>query len=387
MKTPLFAIALFLAALLLHGCTNQAQPALERVVVDIQTMSTAHLSGLGRYERFVALESVDEALLGSIDAVKLSAEGHFLVGDFRASLKIYRFDENGRFLTAYGNKGEGPGEWAYLSGFEIFPGGQILAVSPRKLSLFDPDGSFLKQVHLPYFADESHRLGEHIYLRTAPTGRNRLSREIVVFDRHLAEVTSMHPFDRRIQILSYLPVNSMAATHHGLYVAERFDFGLTLYDLEHRPQAYFPFPNQNQANGDRWQVKPKTDWDLQQMVMGLHRTHAIYAFDEGLFVLEIHGQRRIFRANLLDPAQQVMFRFDELPLFRTENDAFLPPGKIVGAYERGIIGVLDNPELFERHRSNYPGLDKLSYSIESNPILLFLDLNMPSKDGKKEPAS
>jgi len=381
-KTPSYF--LITLSVLTIGCSYQAQPVGARHVVDIHTLNTHQISDLGQYERFVALETVDEALIGSIDAVKQSSEGDFLIGDFRSTLKIYRFDRDGRFLTAYGNKGQGPGEWENLRGFEIFPSGEILAVSPRMLTLFAPDGALLNQLDLPYFADESLLMGERVYLRTAPLGRKGMKNEIKIYDKELKEVKTMHPFDRRIQILAFLPTTSMATRNGQLFVSQRFDFGLTIYDDSHQAQAYLPFPNYNDAFPDLWKVKPKTDGDIQKMVTRLHRAVAIYAYDEGLFLLETNAERGILRANLLDPQENQMYRFQDLQLFNPDN-TFLPLNKIVGAYERGIIGVLDNPDLLEKHRSQYPGLTNIKVTVESNPILVLLDLNMPDK--KVEPSS
>ncbi len=85
--------------LLLSACGSETwvrTPAKPATVVNQQATS---LDQLGYYARAVALESHEDALLGSISDVKVdAATGDLLVADFKISKQVYRFNAEGRYL-------------------------------------------------------------------------------------------------------------------------------------------------------------------------------------------------------------------------------------------------------------------------------------------------
>lgn len=69
--------------------------------------------------RYIALETTDESLIGSIGHLVVYREEFYL---FDKNVKqILRFGKDGKFLCRYGQKGSGPGEYASISAFMSIP--------------------------------------------------------------------------------------------------------------------------------------------------------------------------------------------------------------------------------------------------------------------------
>lgn len=63
---------------------------------------------------------------------------------------IYKFDRDGKFITSFGQRGQGPGEIQYAYYQRITMENEIPVVGGRKLLFFDKDGNFLKETHFEF---------------------------------------------------------------------------------------------------------------------------------------------------------------------------------------------------------------------------------------------
>jgi hypothetical protein len=93
-----------------------------------------------------------------VDAV-VTETGGLLVADYGAN-KIVEFDSSGAFLRAFGQSGEGPGEFRALYRIAITPTGQVLAYDhgTKEVSYFERTGKFLRRTRLPYFFSQVDRI-------------------------------------------------------------------------------------------------------------------------------------------------------------------------------------------------------------------------------------
>lgn len=67
-------------------------------------------------------------------------------------VRIDKYSPEGKFLLSFGRKGEGPGEFKYVPSFAVNTDGMVYAIDiTRKISIFNPDGTFLKYDQLPGF--------------------------------------------------------------------------------------------------------------------------------------------------------------------------------------------------------------------------------------------
>lgn len=99
--------------------------------------------------RYIALETTDESLIGSIGHLVVYREEFYL---FDKNVKqILRFGKDGKFLCRYGQKGSGPGEYASISAFYVDP-------YREEVGVFDPatyrvyryrlDGEYIETVQV-----------------------------------------------------------------------------------------------------------------------------------------------------------------------------------------------------------------------------------------------
>jgi hypothetical protein len=90
----------------------------------------------------------NDTLLAYIMKVVYS-EGEYFVKDNKS--KFLRFNEKGELLNQIGSQGRGPGEYRYLSDFEIDPETRDIYVSGGKLNqimIYSPDGKFKSSINI-----------------------------------------------------------------------------------------------------------------------------------------------------------------------------------------------------------------------------------------------
>lgn len=87
-------------------------------------------------------------LLSRVNGAARLSDGRIVVADGGSS-QLRFFDSTGRFLTAAGRSGEGPGEFEFLNRVWRRPG-DSLAVTDRspRVSYFGPDGRYVRAVHV-----------------------------------------------------------------------------------------------------------------------------------------------------------------------------------------------------------------------------------------------
>jgi sugar lactone lactonase YvrE len=87
-----------------------------------------------------------ETFAGPCD-VAVAANGDIFVADGHVNARIVKFDKDGKFIKAWGRKGEGPGEFNLPHTLVIDSRGRVLVGdrSNNRIQIFDQDGAFLDQ--------------------------------------------------------------------------------------------------------------------------------------------------------------------------------------------------------------------------------------------------
>jgi len=93
------------------------------------------------------LECGNGEFFSRIDSIKTSEDGRVFIADDKNS-KIYIFDKNGKYVTAFGKKGEGPGEFRYLESIHVLKD-MVVVVGRVHLIYFDTDGKYIKTEKYP----------------------------------------------------------------------------------------------------------------------------------------------------------------------------------------------------------------------------------------------
>lgn len=114
-KHPL-KILLLLA--LLSACSSGTKNGENnRRQITISATKDSSVSDLMEY-RFISLETSEECLIGHMADVQMHANRIFVLDSHKSSA-LFVFDQNGRFLTKVGTKGNGPGEYNHPQSFVI----------------------------------------------------------------------------------------------------------------------------------------------------------------------------------------------------------------------------------------------------------------------------
>lgn len=108
---------------------------------------------------FVAIGQVEgdpEYLFGSVAGAVALSSGHTAVLDFATS-DVRVFDARGAWVGSFGGEGDGPGELRVVGDLWRRPGDSVVVMHYGGLTLFDPEGSFVRSVN-PEATPRGHRV-------------------------------------------------------------------------------------------------------------------------------------------------------------------------------------------------------------------------------------
>ncbi len=96
-------------------------------------------------------DSPDASFAGRVD-LDVHKDGSIFVLDSKDN-RVKVFDAAGRFLRAFGKKGQGPGELNQPAGILFSPEGDVIVEDPmnHRLAVFTPDGTFVRHVSTAKF--------------------------------------------------------------------------------------------------------------------------------------------------------------------------------------------------------------------------------------------
>ena len=105
------------------------------------------------FEEDLTIGSVDgekNSMFGGLICFNTDDDGNFYVSDTKA-LRIQKYSPQGEYLLTIGREGQGPGEFRSLSvvRFDKNDNLFICDVTGRKVSFFNKEGKFLKQIKMP----------------------------------------------------------------------------------------------------------------------------------------------------------------------------------------------------------------------------------------------
>lgn len=168
-RGPLYAILFLVIA----GCNEKGDirerfddPEVKVLHIESpQKDSTIFLSSLVSDVSVLTLDYNEESTIGEIVKLKIHDEKIYIRDKYQSSIAV--FDINGRFLNRIGMQGRGPREYIALSDFDISEmTGHILIHdnSTQKIYTFLSDGTFVKEIQMPFAADQIAVWKDLIYM-------------------------------------------------------------------------------------------------------------------------------------------------------------------------------------------------------------------------------
>ena len=164
----------FILMLSLLVCCAPKQDEVERVIEDGIEVVLNHtepyvISGAKTFtvEKILTLDTENDEIAGlgltDINDIGVDSEGQIFVSNLRAPGEcIFIFNEEGRFVTAFGNRGQGPGEFQRLLHMAVNDLDEIIVTDRGKVVVFSNDGEFTKEFRI-----------DSEYMRIVPLNRDR----------------------------------------------------------------------------------------------------------------------------------------------------------------------------------------------------------------------
>jgi hypothetical protein len=113
------------------------------------------------------LETTDECLIGYHDKI-LIKNNRIYVADYTVSAAIFVFDMNGKFLFKIARKGQGPGEYSYISDIDVRNNGDVYVYNPfqRKILIYNSVGKYLHDIYFDYLFSNFCIANNKLYIST-----------------------------------------------------------------------------------------------------------------------------------------------------------------------------------------------------------------------------
>jgi hypothetical protein len=339
------------------------------------------LKELGKITKVIKLETSKNSLLGRIGRVLVDKENDDLVvGDFRNTIQVLRFNKEGEFICKYGRKGEGPGEYVKVYDFTLTDNGDVILLTRLKLIKFSKDGTFLQESRTKVFAEYIEFVNDLIYVFVLHYDRKpKEKKAVLVFDSFLKNIGGIGEYDTRIEKNLLVVTNALAKIDGSLFFIELYDLCLHIYDTQTKKLSRLSIPNNNSRLDDFWKKKQFTRKDDRELNTHLHRFGDILTMNERVLLIEDYNAEEIYRVWLLNLEKQEALIFNQSSLygdFRVKVKTDLHIDRIPGSYEKGIIGVLDDVEEFNLHKAKYPTLKDIQFKADDNPILIFFEFKI-----------
>lgn len=237
------------------------------------------------------LDGPEAYQLSQVSAVRRLSDGRIVVADNGAS-NLRAFDAEGRHLWSAGRKGEGPGEFRYLSGLFVTPGDSVAVpdLTATRVSLFGPGGELGRTVSLAGATGDRLPSVDGVF----GDGSLAVSGSVSTMMRGGAKVPERDTFpvlrvsrtgEVRDTLARVAGGETVAITAGQMAVSTTIPFGRDTYRAVHGDRLYL-------ADSERWEVEER-DAD-GALLRRLRRPWTPEPLDEA--VVEAHRRRRLERA-------------------------------------------------------------------------------------------
>lgn len=134
------------------------------IVTDIDKCQELFLPSIIDTVYGIKLDNHPEALLGSIEKMKLTDDAIYLLDKYTTkSVKV--FSRSGKYTNTIGQRGRGPGE--YYEPTDFYVGDNEIIIYDQftsKLNYYDMTGNFIKDKKIPFYALSFHRYNKNSYV-------------------------------------------------------------------------------------------------------------------------------------------------------------------------------------------------------------------------------
>lgn len=366
--------------LLLTACSST--PREKEKIIDFRSLkiikgNEAKLEDLGKMVRVIKLQTKTNSLIGSVDKVMMDKNGDLVIGDFRTTKQVLRFDNQGTFINKYSQQGQGPGEYPDLINFSITGQGDIILLTGLKLIKLSRDGHLLKETRINFYPGYIESIDDSLYISIFRYRQpNEKKNAIIILNPFFVRTGGVGKYDPRLENYLFALHNCTAKSEKSLFFLDYYDLTINIYDTVSQELLRLPFPCDNTKLEKTWQKKHFTQEDDQEILTYLHRFNDIFYFDGRLLLFEIHNASNTYNIWLLDLEKKEARVFKQSSLlgdFQVKEKQGLYFNRVAGVFEKGIICVFDDVENFNRYKAGFPETKDIEFNAEDNPILVFFE--------------
>jgi hypothetical protein len=223
--TLLFIILLIVIS---SGCQNNDDSKNKIQTIDIiahlENIQQINLSQIANEIRYVPLENRDDIFIADLSNFYVS-DKHIIAKD-RESLIL--FDKTGRFITKFGNRGRGPGEYQSISNIFIGNEKMVFFNSIVDLFEFDTDGNFIKKYANILKVDEKYpiqnwrMINDSLLIGNVDNMTGQIEYKALIINKNGETIRAFKNYDL---------LQSTGSRVYGGY-ARIFEFGNTIYFKE-----------------------------------------------------------------------------------------------------------------------------------------------------------
>jgi len=377
---PSIFIALAFCILASTLSCRQADGASFSKTIDIkpEIKELASFKEFGTLVRVVQLETTERSLISNISQVHLdpTSDDIFIV-DQGNSHQLMKFGNEGTFKKTVGRKGEGPSEYQKIVSASVFSNGDLVIVGTQKLIRFNKDGAFVNEVFLSKKFIPSYSVvgRDQLYVLAMASRDPNMVDEVYTYDGKLNPMGSFGPYDARKSKYIYSPTVTLAFHDDLLYVNHFYDLSMSVYHMDGTLKSTWVLPNSNHELDVIWEKDKLQETDRTKIKRHLHRFEKVYPYKSGLLLLEYSGKEKSYFVSKFSPSFGGLTRYYGYQFYDfNKEDPEISVG-LVGSYQNGVIGIIDDVSRFHLFKDRYPALEGLEMTELDNPILVFLDLH------------
>lgn len=260
-----------LALPLVHVSGISAQQPIEREISGVPscaacTIGLRHVVSLGRME--------DEVSIMPFSRLAMDSQSRYLIAPLAVSGEIAVFDANADFVRTIGRSGQGPGELGNIRYVAVSQGDSVLVMDRTRLTLFTPDGSYVRSRLLPngvqafrfFVLDDGRVLVNNYWQSRAAFGLlNQTYDEVRFFGR---TITALDMDSLQYQLAIDAAGDIVAAQVNYGYVIEVWDTTGTFKRRYTRDVEWFPPWEMEPIRPER--ERPSRSREPKPRVTGLH---------------------------------------------------------------------------------------------------------------------
>lgn len=347
----------------------------------VQPLPISHFSNIATITKVIKLETTEDSLVGNIDRLIIDKNNSdILVADIDSRKKVLRFSQQGKYLTSYGNIGEAPSEYTGLLDVGTMTNSDIVLLGEHKLIKLSRTGHLLIEKKLNFIPQEMEIINDTIYVSVLlDQKKNQEKKAIYLFNSLLVNIGGIGQYDSRLEKYIYLGYKTLASTSSSLYITDYYDLGFSVYDVNTRNISRLTVPSQNRVLDSVWSKKNFTETERTKIKQGLHSFIGIFSAEDYLLLFENCDEKRsyhIWQVNLKEKEVHIYplyncFYQDEA----IKEQPILFFSRIVGTSGNAMIAMFADPEEFNKNKKDYPILRDISFQVEDNPILVFVEFN------------